>query len=156
VPGTLGGTGTAVAPPSRLRIGSIGVDASVRPVGVEVDGALEVPPAAEVGWYRYGSAPGASGSAVLAAHVDYDGEAGAFFRLRDLEVGAPVEVELAGGDRRSFVVTELLQVPKVELDPAWFARSGAARLVLITCGGEFDRSARSYRDNVVAVAEPVG
>ena len=122
---------------------------------MEVDGALEVPPAAEVGWYQFGPVPGAAGSAVLAAHVDYDGEAGAFFRMRELEISAPVEVELAGGDRRSFVVTELLQVPKSELDPDWFARSGAARLVLITCGGEFDRSARSYRDNVVAIAERV-
>ena len=28
------------------------------------------------------------------------------------------------------------------------------RLTLITCGGEFDRAAGSFRDNVVVVAEP--
>ena len=35
-----------------------------------------------------------------------------------------------------------------------FARDGAERLVLITCGGEFDSRAGSYEDNVIAYAEP--
>ena len=36
-----------------------------------------------------------------------------------------------------------------------FARGGPPRLVLVTCGGPYDPDARSYRDNVVVVAEPV-
>jgi hypothetical protein len=36
-----------------------------------------------------------------------------------------------------------------------FARDGAPQLVLITCGGTFDRTIRSYEDNVVVTAEPV-
>jgi hypothetical protein len=44
------------------------------------------------------------------------------------------------------------QVPLAEL----FTRTGPARLVLLTCGGPFDERARSYRDNLVVVAEPVG
>ena len=31
-----------------------------------------------------------------------------------------------------------------------------AELRLITCGGEFDRAARSYRDNVVVYARQTG
>jgi hypothetical protein len=37
----------------------------------------------------------------------------------------------------------------------YFARDGAVRLTLITCGGEFDAQAGSYRDNVVVTAVPV-
>ena len=36
-----------------------------------------------------------------------------------------------------------------------FTRSGPPRLTLITCGGPFLPEFRSYRDNVVVVAEPV-
>jgi hypothetical protein len=36
-----------------------------------------------------------------------------------------------------------------------FDRSGAPRLVLITCGGQFDYTASSYSDNIVVVATPV-
>ena len=34
----------------------------------------------------------------------------------------------------------------------YFARDGAPRLTLITCGGPFDRGTRHYRDNVVVTA----
>jgi len=155
VPGVLGPV-PPVAHPVRLRIGSIGVDAVVRAVGVEPDGDMEVPPATEIGWYRFGAAPGAGGSAVLAAHVDYDGRRGAFFRLRELPVGAEVSVHLDDGSARTFVVRSLDQVAKDRLDPGLFARDGEPRLALITCGGAFDRDARSYRDNIVAIAEAVG
>lgn len=36
-----------------------------------------------------------------------------------------------------------------------FSRAGTDRLVLITCGGEFDRTTGRYADNVVAIATPV-
>jgi sortase (surface protein transpeptidase) len=117
---------------------------------------MEVPGAVEVGWYRYGPAPGSSGSAVLAAHVDYEGREGAFFRLRELRPGAEVEVTAKAGASRRFRVTEVVRYPKDELpDDRVFGRDGGPRLALVTCGGEFDRSARTYRDNVVAFAEPV-
>ena len=76
------------ADPVRVRIPSIGVDASVRAEGLAPDGSMAVPPVREVGWYAPGSAPGdEQGSAVLAGHVDYDGVRGAFFDLRSLPDG---------------------------------------------------------------------
>ena len=38
----------------------------------------------------------------------------------------------------------------------YFARDGALRVTLITCGGPFDRTTGHYRDNVVVTAEAVG
>jgi hypothetical protein len=35
-----------------------------------------------------------------------------------------------------------------------FARDGAPRLVLITCGGPFDAATGNYEDNVVVYATP--
>ncbi len=88
-------TTTAAPPPvpNRIRIPAIGVDASVVPVGLNPDGSMEVPAASDVGWYELGVRPGGpQGSSVLAAHVDYAGQRGAFYDLRALEVGAELEV----------------------------------------------------------------
>jgi sortase (surface protein transpeptidase) len=158
VPAGLGALSDAPAaePPVALRVPAIDVDAVVRPVGVEADGSMTVPPADEVGWYRFGPAPGEPGTAVLAAHVDFDGRPGAFFRLRDLAVGDEVVVATADGGRSAYAVVAVERVPKDELAATpTFARDGPPRLALVTCGGAFDRSARSYVDNVVAYAEPV-
>ena len=142
--------------PARLRIPSIGVDAPVVPVGLEPDGSMGIPGAAEVGWFQPGVRPGfPEGSAVLAAHVDYGGRRGAFFDLRRLPEGA--EVFVAGPDGRElrFVVDERVQVDKQDLPVAELFRTrGPATLTLITCGGSFDRSARHYADNIVVRADP--
>lgn len=141
--------------PVSLTIERLGLAASpVTPVGVEADGAMEVPAADQVGWYRYGARPGGPGSAVLAAHVAYDGVDGVFRHLADLRAGDGVVVGYADGSSRRFAVTGVERVPKSDLPPATWARDGAPRLVLITCGGEFDAEARSYEDNVVAYASP--
>ena len=48
--------------PERLRIGAIGVDAPILPVGVTA-GTTEIPADVhDVGWYRFGGRPGGSGS----------------------------------------------------------------------------------------------
>ena len=142
--------------PLRLRVPAIGVDQAVTPVGVAADGQLDVPDnAASVSWYRFGSGPTEPGSAVLAGHVDFDGRQGVFWRLDEVEVGLPIEVTSATGVD-TFVVTATRRYAKTDLPlDALFDREGPSQLVLITCGGSFDRAANSYRDNIVVIAEPV-
>jgi Sortase domain len=141
--------------PTGLTIGALDVDdAPVRPVGVAASGEMEIPPVAEVGWYRFGTRPGEPGAAVLAAHVAYDGVDGVFRRLGDLAAGDDVSVTLSDGSRQRYVVTDVAHYPKRRLPADVWARDGDPRLVLITCGGEFDDDADSYEDNVVAFARP--
>lgn len=150
-------TTTAPPPvPNRIRIPAIGLDASVVPVGLNPDGSMEVPAATDVGWYELGVRPGGpQGSSVLAAHVDYAGQRGAFYDLRALEVGAEVEVTGPDGLPLRYVVNERLQVAKDELPTQELFRvTGTPTLTLITCGGSFDRSVRHYEDNIVVRAVP--
>jgi len=83
-----------VAPqPTGLRIDRLDIDAAtVIDVGVNDDETFEVPPADEVGWYRFGPSPGQAGSAVLAAHIAFDGVDGVFRHLEDLTPGDRGEV----------------------------------------------------------------
>lgn len=138
-----------------LSLPALGVEvAPVEPVGVEPNGEMEIPPADEVGWYRFGAAPGEAGSAVLAAHVAYDGVDGVFRDLDRLDAGDEVAVTFDDGTTASYRVTEVVTHAKDALPDDLFARRGPERLVLITCGGDFNPSLRSYEDNVVATAVP--
>ncbi|NAZ88419.1 class F sortase, partial [Kineococcus indalonis] len=147
-----------VAAPVALRVADLGIDAPVDPVGVTGDGAVQVPAdGARAGWYRFGPVPGEGGSAVLVGHVDTarDGP-GALHPLARAEAGQVVEVVLADGTARRFAVTARREVAKAELPvQELFERTGPARLVLVTCGGEFDEQARSYASNVVVAAQPL-
>lgn len=146
----------AVVPaPIWINAEAIGVDHPVRAVGLEPDGQLEIPDETEVGWYRLGSAPGEPGATVLAGHVSWNRTDGPFRSLVDLAPGATVNVGLADGSTRTYVVTERAQYPKRELprERIW-ASTGPQTLVLITCGGAFNPDIRRYDDNIVVYAEP--
>ncbi|MFW6033770.1 MAG: class F sortase [bacterium] len=144
--------------PARVRVDGARIDAEVVPVGVADDGQMELPEHPDVvGWYRHGPAPGdGSGSAVLAGHVDsIEHGLGQLARLREAEVGDEVSVRTADGRDVRYAVVSVERTPKVRL-PAddIFRRDGDQQLVLITCGGEFDRSSSSYADNIVVTAVP--
>ncbi len=144
------------AMPIAVRIPDIGLEATILSVGVDEENQFAVPAADTVGWYKYGAAPGSSGSAVLAAHVDYGGRAGAFFNLSELQTGETLEVEMLDGSVLRYRVTTNVLYDKQEL-PAddLFRKDGDEILTLITCGGTFDHDRRSYRGNVVVTAEPI-
>ncbi len=144
----------------RLRIPSVGVDAAVVPVGVDASGSMVIPREVdEVGWYRFGPAPGdPAGAAVVAGHVDSkDQGPGALLPLREAGVGDRVTVTTADGAALAYRVIGKETIVKKRLPvERLFARDGPPRLVLITCGGPFVPELSSYRDNLVVVAVPIG
>jgi sortase (surface protein transpeptidase) len=147
-----------VVKPARLRIPSLEVDAAI--LGVGIDAAtyeLAVPPDETlVTWYQFGPSPGGPGSALLAGHVDYEGRAGVFYRLRWLDPGQEFEVGYEDGSTRTFEVVGRQQFEKARLPTtALFTEDGEPTVVLITCGGEFDEGRRAYSDNLVVYGTPV-
>ena len=142
--------------PRTIAIPSIGVDAGIIELGTLPDGSMETPEnIAEVGWYRYGAAPGEKGAAVLAAHVDGRNGPGAFFALRDLAPGAIVRVTSDDGRTRNYTVQRAVSFPKTEFPTAAvFGPESSEVLRLVTCGGAFDRATGHYRENLVVTALP--
>jgi hypothetical protein len=147
-----------VADPSAIRIDRIGVDHRIVPVGLEDDGTMEIPEdVQEIGWYDPGVRPGEPGSAVLAGHVDSRAQGrGAFFALGSLDVDDEIVLTDAEGAEQRWRVTARTRYPKYELpvDELFVWGGAEGRLVLITCGGDFDRASRHYSDNVVVLASP--
>lgn len=149
----------AASAPERLEVPSIGVASGpLRKLGLTADGALEVPAdATTVGWFGLGPTPGASGPAVLAAHVDYGGVPGTFTRLSAVAVGDEIRVARADGSTALFTAYRVAQYPKSAFPTEQvYGDTLGAELRLITCGGAFDDTARSYADNVVVYARLTG
>lgn len=143
--------------PVRLRVDRLGLDTVPRPMGLTADRSMEVPAdAGTVGWYTGAPTPGEVGPAVLTAHVDWKGLPGAFADLDTLEPGDEIRVDRADGTSVVFAVRRVGRFPKAEFPTAEvYGDLDHAGLRLITCGGVFDRSARSYLDNVVVFADQV-
>ncbi|KQR17905.1 peptidase C60 [Cellulomonas sp. Leaf334] len=159
VDATLGAAVAATPPPVQLVVPDVGIDMAVDPVGVRDDGEMEIPEDADrAGWYRFGPAPAdPAGATVIAAHVDsVQTGIGQFAKLRDVGVGAAVTITAADGSTHQYRVVTVEKMAK-EGAPVdqWFDRSGAPRLVLVTCGGTFRRDIGHYTDNVVVTAEPI-
>ena len=153
----VGDPGRSVAPgevPVHLEVPAAGVDVPLIRLGVNPDGSLEVPADyQQVGWFTGSAAPGATGPAIIAGHVDSTSGPAPFFELRDLVAGDEVVVTGADGQRRSFSVDGVEQYPKDRFPTAAvYGPAPGPVLRLITCGGSFDRSAGHYRDNVVVFA----
>ena len=74
-------------------------------------------------------------------------------QLEELVTGDEVTVTRADGNVLRFAVTRVAQYPKTAFaTEEVYGPTADAQLRLITCGGEFDRSRRSYTDNIVVFA----
>jgi sortase (surface protein transpeptidase) len=145
-----------VAEPVRLRIPALHVDSKVDRLGLQADGSVQVPARTDVaGWYKDGPRPGQPGPAVILGHVDSHTGPGVFIDLDRIRPGATVLVDRADGSQVTFKVTRIERVPKVQFPTDLvYAPTLDPTLRLVTCGGSFDRSRGSYRDNVIAFADP--
>jgi sortase family protein len=144
----------APAAPVQIRIAAIGASAPVDPLGLNADGTLQVPTDySRAGYYTGRSMPGATGPAIIVAHIDSKTGPAVFYRLRDLKPGDEVAVTRADGTEVVFVVDRLEQHPKNAFPTeAVYGPTPDATLRLITCGGSYDAAAGHYRDNTIAFA----
>ena len=133
--------------------------AAVDRAGVDRAGTLQVPEdVTRLAWWTGGAQAGDPyGGVVLAGHVDSRTEGiGTLAELRRLRAGQQIVLTGAHGQEMRYRVQRLEQIPKVRLaaDGALFAQARPHRLVMITCGGPFDRATHRYRDNLVLLAAP--
>jgi hypothetical protein len=146
------------AVPTRLTLPGLGITTTVVPVGVDDGGDLEIPDNPQtLGWWQDGATPGDDrGAVVIDGHVDsYRYGTGFFVSLRRLQSGDAVVLDGRNGARSDWTVGSAALYPRDALPyDQLFSHDGPPRLVLITCGGVFDRTSRSYSDNLVVTAYP--
>jgi flagellar basal body L-ring protein FlgH len=143
--------------PADFTLSRLGISSSLIPVGVAADGSMAVPSVhtpKQAGWFEPGPEPGQKGPAVIVGHIDGDHIPGVFYKLREARVGDAITVSLKDGKKLGFVVYKTESVSKDGF-PAdrVFGYTADSELRLITCGGEFDSAARSYKNNTVVYAK---
>jgi sortase (surface protein transpeptidase) len=146
-----------VSDPVRLRIPAIALDAPVIDLGLDPQGAIDVPTQwGDVGWYKPGVAPGAVGPAVLVGHYDSKTGPAVFYRLGSVLPGDQLDVVGASGARVTFVVDRLQEVSKATF-PAQEVYGPVTRpeIRLITCDGAFDEHTHHYVDNLVVYGHAI-
>jgi hypothetical protein len=144
----------AVPAPTGLAIPVIGVRTTLIHLGITATGDLQVPTnTAVAGWYTGSPRPGATGSAIIAGHIDSTSGPGVFFRLRLLRPGDLVYVRRGHARMAVFKVTEVRSYLKSNFPTdAVYGPVPDAQLRLITCGGTFDPATGHYLSNVVVFA----
>ncbi len=147
----------AASAPIRLQIPAIGVSSVIRPLGLNADGTVQVPPLSKdsyPGWYKYSPTPGQLGPSLILGHIDSARYGpGVFFKLGALRPGDTVSMTRADNTVAVFKIERVAQYPKAHFPTLEvYGNTDHAALRLITCGGKFDLSAHSYEDNIVAYA----
>lgn len=144
--------------PTVLHLPTLNITAHIDPVD-STDGVLQVPDdVSRVGWWQHSADAGSTaGSTVIDGHIDsaVTGE-GALFNLADLAPGDPLSVTTSVGSTIHYQVqARRVYVKEDGLPAELFSQQGPARLVIISCGGTFDKATRSYEENVAVFATPI-
>ncbi|MGB5760351.1 MAG: class F sortase [Acidimicrobiales bacterium] len=148
---------TQVAAPIGIRIPAIDVEATMLPLGLKNDGSIEVPSDfSQTGWWADGPEPGEVGPAVILGHVDSRQGPAVFYDLRRLQPGDTVQIDRVDGSAVTYAVDRVEKHPKNAFPTETvYGPTPEPVLRLVTCGGDFDRDARSYKDNVIVFANLV-
>lgn len=163
-------TAAAAPAPTGLRIPALEVTSDLTRTGMLADGSPEVPPVDDPGqasWATWSPEPGTVGPAVLYGHVNGTvngarGVPGVFARIDQMQPGQEILVAREDGTNAVFAVTRVRTWAKADFERDGDARrevygdTTAPELRLVTCGGDFDPAAHSYRDQVVVFATLVG
>lgn len=142
--------------PIRLRIPAIKIDAAIDDVGLNLDGAMDVPKGpATVAWYSLGPRPGDMGNAVMAGHFGWKNNTPAVFdNLHKVLVGDKVYVEDDQGASTIFTVRELRTYSRNQgAADVFVANDGQAHLNLITCKGIWSKTLQSFSKRLVVFTD---
>ncbi len=145
---------TTPGTPMRLIIPAIGLDTSVVGLGIDKKGNMDVPSGktTNVGWYKYGTVPGNTGTAVFDAHVF-----AAFVKLNNLKNGDDIYVVTNKNQKLHFVVgnAETYKLSALKSDTL-FGNNGGKNLNLITCAGKLTADRSTYDHRLIVFTSYVG
>lgn len=139
-----------------VELPSLGVAAPIVRVGVDMKSAMVVPGnARDVAWLDQGVFPGNTQNAVLAGHINYNRRAGSFSNIQRMSEGDPVVVVM-DGKRWTFKVTWVCSFDRdTDLAEQIMGYTERPSVTLISCGGVFDRRARTHTNRIAVRAELV-
>ena len=109
------------------------------------------------GWYTDSAKPGEQGVSILDGHVHGRFEPGIFENIHKLKAGDAITVEYGDGTRHNFSVVKVSTYAANEAAAHMFDKlpSTDKELVLITCGGTYNKVDSSYDQRVLVYAKNI-
>jgi len=148
----------SISAPTQLKIDKIGVSAVVQPVGLTVDGNMDIDEnPTQAAWYKLGPKPGQEGSAVIAGHYGWKKNVPSVFNdLHTLVAGDQILTLGEDGKVMTFVVTRLATyAPDQDATNVFRSDDGKSHLNLVTCQGSWNNSVRTYSERLVVFTDYV-
>jgi sortase (surface protein transpeptidase) len=141
----------------RILIPSIEVNGYIQKIGTSKDSEIGVPSNTHfAGWYTDSVRPGDPGLSIIDGHVGgrYSKDA-VFSKLNGVAIGTKFQIEYGDLSTNTFEVVSTKQVPVAYAIEYLLERDEAitSQLNLITCGGEYDKSAESFKDRIIVVSK---
>jgi LPXTG-site transpeptidase (sortase) family protein len=140
---------------SHLIIPKLSIDAKIQDVGITTKGNVSTPNNFfDVGLYKYGTAPGDSGVAIIDGHVtDGLGFNAVFGSLKNIKVGDDIYVEVKKGTKVHFVVTNTDVYDYNSSTKDIFQSSdNKSYLKLITCSGTWIPEIHTHNKRLIVTA----
>jgi LPXTG-site transpeptidase (sortase) family protein len=139
----------------KVALPSLGVEAPIVKVGVDQAGLMVVPKnARDVAWLDQGEIPlGPTQNVVLAGHINYSRRAGSFSRVQNMRPGDIVTLSMGGKTWQYRVQWTCLFDRQTTQAARIMGYTENPSVTLISCGGVFDRRARTHNKRVAVRAE---
>lgn len=142
--------------PKKISIDTMNVDAFIQRAGVDQHNKIAVPNSVHLaGWFTGSAQPGKNGLSIIAAHVNGINTDGLFKKLDTLKENDEFEVELGNGTKLRYRVLGSVTVPEAESASVLFSQNPkvTSQVNLITCGGVYDESTKTFSDRTIVSAE---
>ena len=141
--------------PKKIKIGKIAVDAFVQQAGVDQNKAVAVPNNVHLAsWFTESVRPGQLGLSIIDGHVSGPTVDGVFKNLNKLAKDDTFEIEQGNGVVLKYKVVEKVELKVAESAAYLFSQKPEikSQLNLITCGGQYDRTAKQFVNRVIVAA----
>lgn len=124
-------------------------------VGIDKDRKMVVPRnARDVAWLDQGPIPGRTKNVVLAGHINYGGERGAFEGIGRMKKREDIYLVLKNGKKMHFKVAWVCTFPRDTKHAAQImGNTDVTSVTLVSCGGTYNSSAGTHDKRIVVRGE---
>ena len=145
--------------PRILSIDSLGLEARVRPLGLNNDNSIKAPKNIyDAGWYTGSAKPGQQGAMFIDGHASGSTRQGLFAYLDTLKIGDTVSVEKGDGETLNYEVVKVSTIPLTAIDMGSILAPYAGvdnGLNLMTCTGRWVKDSATLDHRVVVYTKQV-
>lgn len=137
--------------PRKIELPSIGASGCIQKVGLDQNNAIAVPTNVHVaGWYVESVLPTQPGLSIIDGHVLGRYGDAIFTNLKNLKQNDAMRIQLGDKSWHEFIVVSVSTYDVEEtMSEVYKPFDGDNQLVLITCGGIYDKDSKTYSERVV-------